>query len=90
MKYLELDGERMISAQLVHQCLAAQLDFPAYYGGNLDALWDVLSTVSEPTQIKIINAAKLAENLGEYGDVLLNLMREASDFNDKIKLEIFL
>ena len=88
MKYVVLNGEEMTSIETAHQYLASQLNFPEYYGGNLDALWDILSTISEPVQIRLINEDKLAGYLGDYGYSLLNVMHEAAIFNDRISFEI--
>jgi len=37
--------------ELVHQYLARKLNFPQTYGKNLDALYDCLTDISEPTAI---------------------------------------
>ena len=39
-----LDGSRMTSRAEAHARLAEALDFPGWYGKNLDALFDLLST----------------------------------------------
>lgn len=88
MKYAVLNGEKMTSVEIAHKYLASKLYFPAYYGGNLDALWDILSTISEPMQIRLINKDKLSYYLGDYGDLLINVMHEAAIFNDRISFEI--
>lgn len=38
-----------------HKKLAVALDFPKYYGNNLDALFDVLTERSNPLQIEFLN-----------------------------------
>ena len=40
---VEIDGEEILSEADFHVKIASNLNFPAYYGQNLDALWDVLS-----------------------------------------------
>ncbi len=40
----EIDGREIASEQDFHKILASRLDFPTYYGRNLDALWDTLTT----------------------------------------------
>ena len=39
-----LDGELMTDRPTVHDLLSEKLAFPEYYGRNLDALYDLLST----------------------------------------------
>ena len=40
----------------VHERLARKLDFPEYYGHNLDALEDCLGAIDEPTRIVVVRA----------------------------------
>jgi ribonuclease inhibitor len=42
MKEIMIYGEALANAEQLHQQLAKQLSFPAWYGNNLDALWDML------------------------------------------------
>ena len=65
--------------------LARQLAFPAYFGRNLDALWDVLTgEVAGPIEIVWEGSAQAEANLGsDYAKLiaLLNdLAAERDDF----------
>ncbi len=84
MKKIILDGSQMTSKLAAHIYIKALFDFPSYYGGNLDALWDMLSTISVPTSICLINEDQLAKNLGEYGKLLTDVFQEASCENNNI------
>ncbi len=42
MKICSLEGERIIDRDKLHVILAAKLQFPGWYGRNLDALYDCL------------------------------------------------
>lgn len=44
IKRCTLEGASLENLQAVYESLSKQLDFPAHFGNNLDALWDVLST----------------------------------------------
>ena len=88
MKYVLLDGSEMTSKETVHAYLASMISFPDYYGNNLDALWDVLTTISEPVDITLINKKELLDHLNEYANALLALMHEASCVNDKVIFNI--
>lgn len=44
-----VDGWTGGSESDFHVGIAAALAFPDYYGGNLDALWDCLTDLAEPT-----------------------------------------
>ena len=63
MKYVFLDGEKIISNADLHECFAAALDFPEYYGKNLDALHDALTDITEPVTVIAVNTAALEEHL---------------------------
>ena len=76
-----LDGKAMIDRLSAHSHLADKLDLPAYYGRNLDALYDVLTELGEDTQIVLVDPAAVVENLGKYGEALLSTMQEAAEEN---------
>lgn len=51
MRTITLDLERMTSVPAMHKYLRSALALPVYYGANLDALYDCLTEIAEPTQI---------------------------------------
>ena len=85
---LNLDGTVLESKEELHNTVFYQLALPDYYGRNLDALWDVLSTWSKPLSIEVTNTAQLKVNLGDYADALLDLLRDAEAENKKITCNI--
>ena len=57
MKFAMIDGISVTSMEDIHNILAQQLEFPAWYGGNLDALHDCLTELHEmPPESEIILA----------------------------------
>ena len=83
-----LEGSRMIDRVAVHNHLAERLQLPSYYGRNLDALYDVLTELGEETTIILRDPALVAEQLGKYGDALLNAMQEAAEENPKLSITL--
>ena len=70
LREAELDG----SAQ-AHEKLAEQLDFPEYYGANLDALEDCLSELRSPTRIVL---QRDAEKPKPWFDGIVEVVRESA------------
>lgn len=84
MKRVILNGACMTSTETAHKYLSNKLCFPEYYGGNLDALWDCLTTVSDNVQIELVNYQKLARNLGAYSEALVKVFSDAAEENESI------
>ena len=85
---LNIDGAVLKSKEELHNTIAWQLSLPEYYGYNLDALWDVLSTWSESLSIEVTHTAQLKANLGDDADALLDLLRDAEAENSAVTLSI--
>ena len=83
-----LEGSRMIDRVAVHNHLGERLQLPSYYGRNLDALYDVLTELGEETTIILRDPALVAEQLGKYGEALLNAMKEAAEENPKLSITL--
>ena len=93
MKTVLLNGKRMTTKKTTHLYLKKKLSFPSYYGQNLDALWDVLSTINEEIDIVLYNKEYLDEYLGDYGKDLISVFKEATESNMKVKfrtIDIFM
>ena len=79
MKTAFLDGETIANRKALHRALAEQLDFPAYYGGNLDALFDLLTEAPQRYRVVISGATALRETLGGYYSALLDTLTDAQE-----------
>ncbi len=77
-----LDGEEITDKQQLHKIFRDGLNLPDYYGENLDALYDVLSTCSEKIEITILNEEQLCSNIPFYGKRLLSMLRIAAEENE--------
>lgn len=91
-----LRGSDIHSERDVHDRLAAELDFGPFYGRNLAALWDRLSTdVPRPVRIVWTDAAVSRERLGPelFGQIVQlfeDVRRQDADFGwiDKFEYEL--
>ena len=81
---LNLDGNVLKSKEELHSTISWQLELPDYYGHNLDALWDMLSTWSKPLSIEVTHAEQFIANLGDYADALFGLLHDAADENKEV------
>ena len=83
-----LDGLLMTDRSVLHDLLAEKFAFPDYYGRNLDALYDLLSTYPERIDVTLIHEAQLHQNLGNYGESLLYTLQDAASVNSNMKFSI--
>jgi ribonuclease inhibitor len=88
MRKIHIAAEQFTTEEEVHDFFQEQFNLPDYYGRNLDALYDVLSEVTEKTQIIISSGVADEANLGEYGERLLTVLEEVAQDNNDIKLKI--
>ena len=74
-----LDGKAMIDRVCAHDHLAERLALPVYYGRNLDALYDLATGMQ--AEVVVQNSAALQENLGGYGEKLMETLLDAAQKN---------
>ncbi len=55
MRVLTIDGRQFADGKAVHRMLKTLLALPDYYGGNADALYDVLSERDERISLRILS-----------------------------------
>lgn len=79
MKEIILKGSLFTTRQEMHNIIKAELMLPEYYGKNLDALWDCLTTDIElPIKIQWVDFEKSKELLGSYAEDTRDLFLRAS------------
>ena len=79
---LVIDGAALPAAEAVHDLFARALTLPAWYGRNLDALYDVLTERGEPLRLLVRNREALGPRAGE----LLRTLAEAAAENPALEL----
>ena len=69
----------------IHEVIKRDLDFPDYYGGNTDALWDCLTDMlGDPSYIKIIGFENIEKKYEEEWNSILKIMKKAKHaYGDK-------
>lgn len=88
MRTVRLDGEQMTNREATHRYIQEQLDIPSYYGYNLDALYDALSVYDKDLSIMLINKSELTEQLGPYGERLIQTFRDIEKVNRNVGFKV--
>lgn len=83
-----LDGRLMTDREALHSYLQTSLELPAYYGRNLDALFDLLTQRCEPTQLCVTHRSALEMNLGYYAAVLMDTLYDAAAENPNLTVKV--
>ncbi|MEG1017434.1 MAG: barstar family protein [Oscillospiraceae bacterium] len=61
-----LDMREFLTVEALHEYLMETMTFSAYYGKNLDALYDELTSIEQPTHAFIICPPKGSSPICEY------------------------
>ncbi len=65
-----------------HRVLACELHFPEWYGGNLDALYDCLTTIGCKTHLRLVGFEKLAA----FSRGFRRVLEEACEDNSNLRV----
>ena len=74
MKEIVIFGDEITSREALYADLRKKCDFPPYVRDNLDSVYDYLSEIG--AVITVQNAEKLTEQLGDYGESFMELVRD--------------
>ena len=79
-----LDGGSVGNRETLHRVLAAGLQFPDWYGGNLDALHDCLTEINQPTELVSRSGDTLEAALGSYAAAFRRVRADSAAQNDAL------
>ena len=88
MKKITLELKHMTTKSHLHAYLKRELEFPGYYGENLDALHDCLTDIQDKLSISIPQALSSEDGLGDYGKTVIRVFRDAAKTNHHIKVTV--
>ena len=88
MKKIILDIEKMRSLPMLHKYLHTALALPEYYGANLDALYDCLTEITEPTELVVPQKVADEAYLGWYGQQFLQMLQDAAEANEALQVTL--
>ena len=86
MKEITIDCREIASRADFHRTFAAAMSFPEWYGNNLDALYDQLTSVGVDTTVILRNWAEAEGALGRYAICARRAMEDAVKENPKLKI----
>ena len=88
MRKINLDIEKMRSLPMLHKYLHTALALPEYYGANLDALFDCLTELAEPTELVVPRQVADEAYLGWYGQQFLRMLEDAAAENEALRVTL--
>ena len=84
MKEITINCAEIGTMAEMHETLARELNFPEWYGRNLDALHDCLTAICEETRITFLHFSALPfRSVG-----LLNVLRDGENENPKLEISL--
>lgn len=86
MKEITIDCTMIEDPGVLHQTLAEALSFPDWYGHNLDALYDALTSL--PTAIHLTFHG--FSQLGDFARKLFRVLDDAVQSNPTLQITIIL
>ena len=84
MKEILINCAGISSMGQIHEILARELNFPGWYGRNLDALHDCLTGICEDTRITFLHFPALP--FPSAG--LLRVLRDSENENKKLEISL--
>ena len=75
-----IDCSEIHDAKVFHTTLAQALDFPDWYGHNLDALYDCLTELPEAVHLILKNWDDAADFAPDFESVFEDAQSETTDF----------
>ena len=87
MQEVLIRGIDFESTEEIHDYIAEELSFPSYYGKNLDALYDVLTDLSQETRIRIDLTDTENEEIRDYLLRMEEVMEDAAAENGWLTID---
>lgn len=80
----EIDLQSLDTDEKIHDFFEEVLNLPAYYGRNLDALFDVLTSITE----EIMFVCIMGDELPGCANRMLMVLEDAAEENPNIRIDL--
>ena len=88
MSKYEFDLSDCRTPEEIHRAIGEKLSLPEYYGGNLDALYDVLTDPHDPWHLVFRGLEAAKEKVGvKYMSRFEKMCRRATENSADVKIE---
>ncbi len=84
MKEITVNCARITAMAELHEILSRELNFPGWYGRNLDALHDMLTAICEETRITFLHFSVLPFPCAG----LLRVLRDSENENPHLEISL--
>ena len=86
MKEILINCEKLRSRKVLHDYLEQELSLPDYYGRNLDALYDILSTVNRggAVSFRFVNRAKQSSRMVALYEAMIGMLNDLHAENENV------
>ena len=84
MKHITIYCSTLETREQLHYALSEAFCFPAHYGRNLDALYDCLTEISQPTRISLPGL----RDAGAFARSFVAVLEDAETDNDCLIVDI--
>jgi len=88
MTEIFLDITRFDEKISLHSYLKEEMNFPFYYGANLDALYDELTTITKPLRITLVYTDRPIAGHERYIPRMVEVFKAAAQDNYHLKLTL--
>ena len=82
MRKIEIDCRNISSPEALQTYVQHVMNFPDWYGRNLDALHDMLTEISSPVTITVITGADINAEMRTYLERFLRVLNDSEKENE--------
>lgn len=82
MRQITINCAAITTPRQLHKALSEALEFPQWYGKNLDALHDCLTELSDETQLTLLHFG----TLGSFSGGFRRVLQDCEDENTHLRV----